>query len=417
MLRSALVTATYVATNYALAMAFSFRKARGGFVSRAFLSKASSMLLSSPHMVSDETLNDSKPVVRAHWHNHDGEHAYLEEVDGYEALAWVRERNKATLDKFGDPKEKQLYHEILSILESKDRIPHVWKMGDHYYNYWDDEKYPRGIIRRTSPSEYEKSDPNWDTVLNFEELGKKEGESWVYKTMDVYRPDDEKVKPTRVLLSISRGGADASVIREFDLVTLDFVEGGFSLPEAKSQVTWLDQDTLLVGTDMKDGESMTDSGYPRTVREWKRGTVLSESTLLAHCSKTDLSIMSYVSKHKGFKYVCRHTAMTFYTSKDSIQVPGHEEFVDVPRQDDASVSIFANQMLLSLRSEWKCKQATFAPGTLLSAPIDEFLNKGDASTFTVLFEPTSVSSLFTWTYTLNYVALTLLDHVKVCFSM
>jgi prolyl oligopeptidase len=46
----------------------------------------------------------------------------------------------------------------------------------------------------------------------------------------------------RCLVSLARGGADASVVREFDTVAKSFVEGprAFVLPEAKSDVTWID---------------------------------------------------------------------------------------------------------------------------------------------------------------------------------
>ena len=39
------------------------------------------------------------------------------------------------------------------------------------------------------------------------------------------------------LIALSRGGADATVVREFDMETRQFVEDGFNLPEAKSSVT------------------------------------------------------------------------------------------------------------------------------------------------------------------------------------
>lgn len=281
MLRSSAFVTLYVASNWALALMLSARRSRSSFLGR---------LLSSTryHKVSNETLNGSKKDVRAHWHKRDGEHAWLEDVDGAAALSWVRDRNALTLAKFGRPEDTKLYKEILDILESKDKIPHVWKMGDSLYNFWEDESFPRGLLRRTaSLSEFAKTEPAWETVLDIAELNKKEGESWVYKGMDVYIPDDRSLKPTRILLSLSRGGADATVVREFDLETLDFVQGGFVLPEAKSRHDWLDQDTLLIGTDMKDGSPcMTDSGYPRTVRQWKRGTPLAESTLLAECAQT-----------------------------------------------------------------------------------------------------------------------------------
>ena len=84
-----------------------------------------------------------------------------------------------------------------------------------------------------------------------------EGENWVWKGAECRRPDYG-----RCLVLLSRGGADAVVVREFDLVEKAFVEDGFSLPEAKSGVDWAGPDTIFVGTDFGPG-SMTESGYPR----------------------------------------------------------------------------------------------------------------------------------------------------------
>ena len=54
---------------------------------------------------------------------------------------------------------------------------------------------------------------------------------------------------TRALVSLSRGGADAVVIREFDVDARTWVTDGFVLPENKSRIDWIDHDTIWVGTD------------------------------------------------------------------------------------------------------------------------------------------------------------------------
>lgn len=83
------------------------------------------------------------------------------------------------------------------------------------------------------------------------------------------------------MISLSRGGADAAVVREFDIDKREFLapEGenpGFYLPEAKTDIDWIDIDTVYVGTDIGPG-SLTDSGYPRLAQRWKRGTPLSSA--------------------------------------------------------------------------------------------------------------------------------------------
>src|SRR5262245_52990382 len=192
---------------------------------------------------------------------------WLEEVTGERALAWVKERNadsKAELTK--DEAFGKLDERLLKILDSTDKIPFVSKDGEFYYNFWRDAKNQRGLWRRTTLEEYRKPKPQWETIIDLDKLAKEEKENWVWHSASFLRPDYK-----RCLVSLSRGGADANVVREFDVTTKAFVKDGFTLPEAKSEVAWRDLDSVFVGTDFGPG-SLTKSGYPRIVKAWRRGT-------------------------------------------------------------------------------------------------------------------------------------------------
>ena len=78
----------------------------------------------------------------------------------------------------------------------------------------------KGIVRRTSLASYRTADPQWETVLDIDALAKAEGKSWVYGGMQCLPPDER-----RCLVSLSPGGRDATVVREFDLTTSSFVAG------------------------------------------------------------------------------------------------------------------------------------------------------------------------------------------------
>ena len=164
---------------------------------------------------------------------------WLEGVTDEKALAWVRERNAASVKELAEtPAFKKLEAEILAILDSDQKIPFVKKIGDHYYNFWRDKDHVRGLWRRTTLAEYRKAAPNWETVIDLDALGKAEGENWVWSGADCLRPAYQ-----RCLISLSRGGADATVVREFDLPSKAFVKDGFFVPEAKNSVSWIDADT------------------------------------------------------------------------------------------------------------------------------------------------------------------------------
>ena len=191
---------------------------------------------------------------------------WLEEVEGEQALAWARERNAACLAELAEgPRYEEIRSRLLEIYESDERIPHVRLIGDRLYNFWQDENRVRGVWRRTTWDQYREDRPEWETVLDLDALAAEEDEDWVWKGFTLLKPDRD-----RCLAALSRGGADAVVLREFDLAEKAFVEGGFALPEAKSVVSWRDRDGLYVATDFGPG-SLTDSGYPREVRLWRLG--------------------------------------------------------------------------------------------------------------------------------------------------
>src|SRR5205085_309053 len=197
----------------------------------------------------------------------DDPYLWLEDVQGEKALSWVRERNAASQKELtARPEYAPIRAQVLEVLNSKDRIPFFARRGNWLYNLWQDDQHKRGLWRRTTLAEYRKAEPAWETVIDLDALGKAEGENWVWGGGNCFGPDYR-----RCLVSLSRGGADAKVVREFDVIAKSFVTDGFTLPEAKSSVDWIDENTVYVSTDFGPG-SMTDSGYPRIVKRWKRGT-------------------------------------------------------------------------------------------------------------------------------------------------
>ncbi|MGZ8999240.1 MAG: prolyl oligopeptidase family serine peptidase, partial [Allosphingosinicella sp.] len=194
---------------------------------------------------------------------------WLEEIKSERALAWARAENDKTLGELqGDPRYRTYYDRALEILEARDRIPMVAFRPDGLYNFWQDGAHIRGIVRRTSLDSYRTENPAWETVLDVDALARAEGKSWVYQGMSCLPPAQR-----RCLVTLSDGGKDANFVREFDLVERRFVEGGFNLPEGKQNVTWEDENTVLVARDWGSG-SMTESGYPFVIKRLKRGQTL-----------------------------------------------------------------------------------------------------------------------------------------------
>jgi len=209
---------------------------------------------------------------------------WLETVDGDRALAWVQEQNERTFRQLKSaPDYPGLNRDALAVLDSESRIPAVTQMGGYLYNLWQDQEHPRGWYRRTSLAEFRNRQPHWETVLDVDELSRTEHRPWSFSGMISLPPDYH-----HALMRLSPGGGDTVEVREFDTRTLAFVKDGFFLPAAKSSVSWLDADTLLVGTDFGPG-TLTKSGYPRLVKSWKRGTPLPDARTLYEAGADSMS--------------------------------------------------------------------------------------------------------------------------------
>ena len=359
---------------------------------------------------------------------------WLEEVGGDDALAWVEERNRATRDAFAnDPAFEALERRVRSILDADDRIPYVYKAGEAFYNFWQDETNPRGLWRRTTLEEYRKPDPEWEIVLDLDALGRDEGENWVYSGASILVPTYD-----RALLRLSRGGADAVVVREFDLVAKDFIEDGFTLPESKGTVAWAGPDEIFVATNFGPG-TMTDSGYARIVKLWQRGQPLEDAKTVFEGKTSDVSVGAYAELTPGYEMQFVFRGRDFYNSDrfvrrgdelarrtsdrqvtDTLTASKLDPSDDVARRSrrlvpleiptDAGYAVHRGWLYVVPRSDWMAGGRTYATGSLLAIEMNGFL-AGERD-LAVLFEPGDTTALAGYSLTRNHVLVNILDNVR-----
>ena len=329
---------------------------------------------------------------------------WLEEIEGKKALSWIEGRNEATLAVLkAQPMFEETYKKVLEILNSNDRIAYPYILGKHVYNFWKDEKNERGIWRRATLAEYLKPSPEWEILLDIDKLCEQEGEKWVYKGAEGLYPDY-----TRYIVYLSRGGGDATVAREFDADSKEFVKDGFYLPEAKGSVSWKDLDTVYVQTDFGEG-SLTDSGYPRIAKIWKRDTPLSEAKTIFEGEKTDVAAGCGVINTPERQYDIIHRGITFYTSHTYVIEGGEILKIDIP--DDARFSgFFKNQLLVRLKSDWETDKQTYKQGSLISIDYDKYI-QGDRK-FTVIAEPDERLNVVGFSSTKNLLLVNMLNNVR-----
>jgi prolyl oligopeptidase len=329
-------------------------------------------------------------------------HAWLEDVDGERSLAWVRAHNAVAERALGGPAHDALRARLQGILDAKERIPYVSKHGDYLYNFWRDAAHERGIWRRTTLPEYRKQAPHWETVIDLDALARLESENWVWAGVAWLEP-----RGTRCLVSLSRGGGDADVVREFDLEAGAFVAGGFTLPESKGSVSWIDRDTLFVATDFGPG-SMTASGYPRIVKRWRRGTPLKDAQLVFEAAASDLSASARRDLTPGFEREFVTRQIGFYSSE--LFLREGEKLRKIEKPDDANAFAVRGWLLIELRSDWTVGGRSWPQGSLLATDLDRFL-RGERD-FQALFTPTPTTSLDGLAVTRSALLLNVLDKVK-----
>ncbi len=327
---------------------------------------------------------------------------WLEDVSAERSLAWARERNGKSEGELVDGEFRALETRLKAILDSNEKIPYVSKIGAHLYNLWQDAANPRGLWRRTTPAEYARAEPAWETVLDLDALGRAEGVSWVWHGAEVLEPEDRLC-----LLSLSPGGSDADVVREFDLETKTFVEGGFHVPEAKSNVSWRDRDSLWIGTDFGPG-SLTESGYPRQIKLWKRGTPLASAELVYEAETSDVWAFVAHDSTPGFERDFALRGLTFWTNEMALLRDG--KWLPVHKPDDANASFWREWLLLELRSDWQTGDAIFAAGSLLATRVEDHLAGRGA--FEVLFTPEERVSPAGYAPTRHHLLLSTLDNIK-----
>lgn len=345
---------------------------------------------------SSATLGD-EPAV-------DDPYVWLEDVTGDKALDWVRSKNKVSQAKLeSDPSFEPLRKDLLAIMDSNERIPAVSKYGSYLYNFWRDKKNPRGLWRRTTMDEYRKANPNWEVVLDLDALGKAENENWVWGGADLLRPDYKLA-----LISLSRGGADADVTREFDIEKKEFVKGGFEREEAKGSMGWIDRDRVYISTDFGPG-SMTESGYPRIVKEWKRGTPLSEAKVVYEGVATDMSIGAYHDDTPGYERDFVNRTLAFYNDELYLREDSGI-LTKIEVQNSANKSVFRDYLALELREPWEVNGKKYAAGSLIVTNFKEFL--AGKREFQTIFAPSDSTALSGFGVTKDYLYINVLEDVK-----
>jgi prolyl oligopeptidase len=338
-------------------------------------------------------------------------YTWLEDIHGAKPMAWVNSENAKTEAWLNsDPNFAALQAKALTVLDSPDRIAFPSFMQGIIYNSWTDANHVRGIVRRTTLADYLTAEPHWETVLDYDALGAAEKQSWVGRGLTCLRPEEEIC-----LASLSAGGEDAVTVREFSLKTNSFVENGFVLPRGKQSVAWLDKDTLLISRDWGPG-TMSQAGYPITVREWKRGTPLESAKEIFRGEVTDNGYGDHATVLRDGEdhvaVILEQSASTFEHAT-FLQSPAGPRKLAIPLKSSI-VGFLANHFILTLQEDWTPAGETthYPQGSVLSIDYDAAKADPEHLKPTVIFTPSEREFMQAVRTTKNHLLLTTLNNVQ-----
>jgi prolyl oligopeptidase len=340
----------------------------------------------------------------------DDKYIWLEDVSGDRSMSWVKAENARTAKVLeADPRFATFQAEALKIAEDPDRLAEPVLRGNEVYNFWRDAQHVRGIYRKTTLADYLTPTPTWTTVIDFDALAKHDNQRWVSKGVNCLYPGDRYC-----MVSLSNGGEDATTEREFDLKTAQFVDTGFALSHSKQDVSWKDKDTLLLSRDW-GADTMTRSGYPFVVKEWKRGTPLDSAKEIFRGAPTDeIGSSGYTLQDaQGDSLTLFSRGVTFFQTQYSIETPTGLQPLAIPSKARPH-GLLAGRLLLEINEDWTPAGQThsFKAGSLLAMKLSAVLADPAHLKPSIVFEPTAQEFLAGLRTTQNRLLLTTLNHVQ-----
>ncbi|MEQ9824740.1 MAG: prolyl oligopeptidase family serine peptidase [Puniceicoccaceae bacterium] len=344
----------------------------------------------------------------------DDPHRWLEAVDSEAALKWVVEQNESTLTHLkSQPGYARREAEALEILTAPDRIIQGSLRGDWVYNFWRSAEQPQGVWRRTSYEAFRNGKYEWQVLLDLDALSQAEGTNWVWKGA-VFRSNTSN----QCLIKLSDGGKDAMEVREYDLATQSFVPDGFFIPEAKTYLTWADEDSLWLATQM-DADSVTESGYPRVLTLLHRGQSPSEAKRVYEADASHVLISPITLRDGSNSHHLLMDRTTFYESQVYLLRPDGTTVLLPIQSSDEIQAIHKGQCIVLVRKAWTYAGKHFPEGSLVSFSLDEVSTDGGITTVQPIFLPTETTAVKSVASSRSALLVNLNDNVTnrlVCFE-
>ena len=348
---------------------------------------------------------DARPSLQA---PDDDPYLWLEDIDGARALAWVDAETAETVKRYGSERFARDRDVLAALWDRPDKIPFVSRRGAVAYNFWQDASNPKGLWRRATWASYRADAPAWEVLLDLDALAKAEGEDWIWGG-STSRPGAHD----RAILSLSRGGGDASVLREFDIASKSFVADGFRLAEAKGGAAWVDADSVLLSSALGEGMA-TRSGYARTVRLWRRGESVEQAKIVFETKPEAMAVGGGIDRTSSKPRWIMSEQLSFFESEFLIG-DGPDSLVRLPAPASAWKDLHGDWLLVKPRVDWEVEGTTHAADTLLGIRFSRFM--AGARDFEILFTPGERRALQGFSFCGEKLLISSLDELRPRFVL
>lgn len=332
----------------------------------------------------------------------DDPYLWLEEVEGEDQLEWVTDHNTTTLDYITNIEGYQeRYDFIYDILTSGDLLIYPDRRDNYIYNFWQDEKNPRGIIRRIPFDSFLLMGKNWELILDIDSLSAVDSINWVFKGIQ-FAPSGS----SRCIMHLSPGGSDAVYLKEFDVTSMQFISEGFNVDEAKSEIQWIDEDHVYIASDFGEG-SLTTSGYSRIVKRWERGTELEDAETVFEIPVEDMGVFAYVIHEPETTYEFILHYINFF--KKEMYYISDTGLIRLHLPDNFDFELLGDYSIICPFTDWETSDFVIKKGNVVSMKLDDLMT-GNFD-YEVLYQESDRTSVEGIYATGNSIILNTLDNI------
>jgi prolyl oligopeptidase len=144
------------------------------------------------------------------------------------------------------------------------------------------------------------------------------------------------------------------------------------------------------------------------IKLWKRVTPLSSATTVVEVPADHMGVFAGATDAGDRRYIQVDDYKTFYEGSKSLYRDGRLVKLDIPK--DADLYLVRDQMVVYVRDPWQVGGKTWPTGSLVSAPVDDFLS--GKRELKLVMQPGPRETINGGAATRDYLLLNILNNVR-----